>query len=334
VLREYLYLGTSPTWVRDHTYQNGLMLTVERPAGTLWTILDHLGTPVVYQDANHAALLMTNFLFSYGEDQVSKNPADIGSPKRFTGHERDQNLSFTEIKDDLDYMHARHYSPHMGRFMSTDPGKDWSGSFPQSWNLYTYARSNPANGTDPTGRCTDPGGSGIRFCIQSFIPHDSVLGFVGDSRGASPDGGTFRTNHSVFLDGRSPTFEAGVSIWGPYAERGFVHGHLAVAYEGSIFAAAAAGDGLGYGFAPPLHYNLTVVPDGEGGYDVSGTHSAFPSFEVWVYDDEGQPRRVYVHNASASNWLEALIGLTTTVDVEKLDVENRGGDNSNGNNPF
>jgi len=47
---------------------------------------------------------MGSFLFPYGEDQITKNPSDIGSPKRFTGHERDQNLSLADFKDDLDYI--------------------------------------------------------------------------------------------------------------------------------------------------------------------------------------------------------------------------------------
>jgi RHS repeat-associated protein len=127
------------------------MLTVERPAGTLWPIADHLGTPVVYQDTNHASSIMGSFLYAYGEDQVNKNPADIGSPKRFTGHERDQNLSFAEMKDDLDYMHARHYSPHLGRFLKPDPFLRPSRAIaaPLLWNMYSYAASNPVNAVDP-----------------------------------------------------------------------------------------------------------------------------------------------------------------------------------------
>jgi len=168
VLREYLYLNSTKTWTRDYTYQNGLMLTVERPAGTLWPILDHLGTPVVYQDANHAGSLMGSFLFPYGEDQITKNPSDIGSPKRFTGHERDQNLSLADFKDDLDYMHARYYSPHLGRFLSVDPVNSAELRAPQSWSKYTYVTGNPLRFVDPTGEY----GRGSGFTNEQWTRFD------------------------------------------------------------------------------------------------------------------------------------------------------------------
>ncbi|NOZ57199.1 MAG: RHS repeat-associated core domain-containing protein [Calditrichaeota bacterium] len=68
---------------------------------------------------------------------------------KFTGHERDLGLN-GQTTDDLDYMHARHYSLHLGRFLSTDPVGGSIGSS-QSWNRYSYVVGNPINGTDPTG---------------------------------------------------------------------------------------------------------------------------------------------------------------------------------------
>ncbi|HQN10444.1 MAG TPA: RHS repeat-associated core domain-containing protein, partial [Thermoanaerobaculia bacterium] len=53
---------------------------------------------------------------------------------------------------DLDYMHARYYSPVVGRFLSIDPGRDWNAREPQSWNLFSYARNNPLRYVDPDGR--------------------------------------------------------------------------------------------------------------------------------------------------------------------------------------
>jgi uncharacterized protein RhaS with RHS repeats len=49
------------------------------------------------------------------------------------------------------YMHARYYSPELGRFLSVDPG-GFDPSRPQSWNRYTYASNNPINRVDPDGK--------------------------------------------------------------------------------------------------------------------------------------------------------------------------------------
>jgi len=57
----------------------------------------------------------------------------------FTGHERDLGASSSE----LDYMHARYYSPALARFVSVDTvGGDPSSS--QSWNRYSYTQNNPS----------------------------------------------------------------------------------------------------------------------------------------------------------------------------------------------
>lgn len=50
-----------------------------------------------------------------------------------------------------DYMHARYYSPNLGRFLSVDPVGGTVGSS-QSWNRYAYVENNPVNLTDPTGK--------------------------------------------------------------------------------------------------------------------------------------------------------------------------------------
>jgi RHS repeat-associated protein len=78
------------------------------------------------------------------------NPGGVNVPFKFTGKERDS-------ESGLDNFGARYNSSNMGRFMSPD----WSAvvvsvpfakfSDPQSLNLYSYARNNPLNLTDPDG---------------------------------------------------------------------------------------------------------------------------------------------------------------------------------------
>jgi RHS repeat-associated protein len=65
----------------------------------------------------------------------------------FTGHERELGAHSA----DLDYMHARYYSPRLGRFLSIDPVGGEAGSS-QSWNRYTYVLDNPLKLIDPDGR--------------------------------------------------------------------------------------------------------------------------------------------------------------------------------------
>jgi RHS repeat-associated protein len=49
-------------------------------------------------------------------------------------------------------MHARYYSPTVGRFVSVDPVLG-DPARPQTWNRYAYVHNNPINLTDPDGRC-------------------------------------------------------------------------------------------------------------------------------------------------------------------------------------
>jgi len=70
---------------------------------------------------------------------------------KFTGHERD--LGGVGGEDDLDYMHARHYSPYLCRFLAMDPAaQSVTLGLPQSWNKYAYVGNNPINRVDPDGR--------------------------------------------------------------------------------------------------------------------------------------------------------------------------------------
>lgn len=63
-------------------------------------------------------------------------------------------LTLVETEDSTDFMHARYYSPNLGRFMSVDPVGGTIGSS-QSWNRYSYVLNNPLNLVDPTGMMND-----------------------------------------------------------------------------------------------------------------------------------------------------------------------------------
>ncbi|MCD4751049.1 MAG: RHS repeat-associated core domain-containing protein, partial [Thermoanaerobaculales bacterium] len=72
--------------------------------------------------------------------------ADPETTHLFTGHERD----LGEGSSELDYMHARYYSPYLARFLSVDPVGGSVGSS-QSQNRYSYVMNNPLKYTDPDG---------------------------------------------------------------------------------------------------------------------------------------------------------------------------------------
>lgn len=90
------------------------------------------------------------------------NLGGVNVPFKFTGKERDS-------ESGLDNFGARYMGSNLGRFMSPDETLvDQQPEEPQSWNLYSYVRNNPLNGTDPTGNACVSNGNG---------------GYVDDTRG-------------------------------------------------------------------------------------------------------------------------------------------------------
>ncbi len=89
--------------------------------------------------------------FPFGQEATDSGADEI--QLKFTGHERDK--TGTGSRSELDYMHARHCSPVVGRFLSVDPAKSATTPHPQSWNRYTYGANGPINFVDPDGRAIE-----------------------------------------------------------------------------------------------------------------------------------------------------------------------------------
>jgi RHS repeat-associated protein len=155
VLRDYFSSATTTT-VEDYIHRDGQLLAVQigqtgngLAQPTRHFSLDHLGTVRLITDANGSQLAY-HVYYPTGREATSIN--QDSERRKFTGHERDLGDP-TSDADDLDYMHARHYSFLTGRFLGVDPvGGD--PSEPQSFNLYGYVRGQPLNATDPTGLLT------------------------------------------------------------------------------------------------------------------------------------------------------------------------------------
>lgn len=112
--------------------------------------VDHLGSVRLWTDAAGANL--PGFIYYPFGKQLNSTVDD--EQMRFTGHERDL-WNTTSANDDLDYMHARHYNPQLGRFLQIDP---LAGSVraPQTLNRYAYVSGNPLSRIDPRGREEKP----------------------------------------------------------------------------------------------------------------------------------------------------------------------------------
>jgi RHS repeat-associated protein len=89
--------------------------------------------------------------FAFGPELSGATAEPSATTLKYTGHERD-NWSSGPLEA-LDYMHARYYSPWMGRFLSVDSHLG-TPEVPQSWNRYAYTMGNPLKATDPDGNAT------------------------------------------------------------------------------------------------------------------------------------------------------------------------------------
>jgi len=160
VLREFISRDGSAgpgtgswSWTRDNVFRDGLLLATRHVAnGTPVTHhyhLDHLGTPRRVTDQNDRTVGFHDY-YAFGPEASGGVTEPAASSLQYTGHERDK-WGGAEGLDTLDYMHARYYSPVMGRFLSVDPVLGDPGE-PQSWNRYTYVANNPLRYIDPDGR--------------------------------------------------------------------------------------------------------------------------------------------------------------------------------------
>ena len=144
-------------WIKDYIWRDNLLLATRQiePGATTPTTyhyhLDHLGSPrQITDDANR--IVGTHHYHPFGPEQTQNQQNERSHTLlKYTGHERDL-VGAAEGLDTLDYLHARYYSPAMGRFLSVDPA-GWDLRRPQSWNRYSYVLNNPVNLTDPTGSC-------------------------------------------------------------------------------------------------------------------------------------------------------------------------------------
>ena len=152
VARELTYNTLTSTWslTKDYVLRDGRLIAAYSGSDTSPSRhyhTDHLGsTRLVTDGAGYKLAIHTYWPFGV---EAPGSQADAERLK-FTGHERDSNPLLPGW--DLDYMHARYYSPVTARFLSLDPARSAKAEVPQSWNRYLYAFNSPINYLDPDGR--------------------------------------------------------------------------------------------------------------------------------------------------------------------------------------
>lgn len=156
VLREFTSEadGSSSTrWTRDNVWRDGLLLASRQLlAGAPVTRhyhLDHLGTPRRVTDETDVTVGFHDY-YAFGPEVSGGLDEPAATSLQYTGHERDKWSG--EGMGTLDYMHARYYSPHAGRFLTVDPSATAHLQSPQTWNLYAYVGNDPIGHFDPDGR--------------------------------------------------------------------------------------------------------------------------------------------------------------------------------------
>jgi RHS repeat-associated protein len=224
VARQYnSHLGW--TNYRDYIHRGATLFATADSAGAGGAVrhlhLDHLGTPRLITDASGSPATATfHTYYPFGEEIAGTYNASYTERLRFTGHERDL-VNPAGQGDDLDYMHARHCSPIIGRFLSTDlaQGKPTT---PQSWNRYAYALGNPMKHVDPDGkesRAAIQLDQDIQAVLRGEMSREefnerNAARAAGAAIGASIVGGFFAAEAAITaLAVRLPTlYEAGVAL--------------------------------------------------------------------------------------------------------------------------
>ena len=182
VLREYTYSseGSTWSWDKDYIWRGSQLLGTASSSERRHFHLDHLGSTRLITDDN-ASVVAEHTYAPFGEEVSTV--VDDGEPMKFTGHERDL-LGSTGTTAHLDYMHARYYNPHLGRFLSVDPvGGDVGSS--QSWNRYGYGLNNPLIFIDPDGNEV------IEFGKQKVEIHRGEVLVIGNHEGRATHVATF-----------------------------------------------------------------------------------------------------------------------------------------------
>ncbi|MHB8462710.1 MAG: RHS repeat-associated core domain-containing protein, partial [Vulcanimicrobiaceae bacterium] len=180
---------------------------------------------------------------------------------------------------------VRNYDPQLGSWTTPDA---YAGTVedPMSQQSYMYNNNNPISFSDPSGYCSDPGGRGVRICIDAFIQQRTVMIFYsGDNRtfNGRMKVDRYRVRANVNMTTRTGNVVVGYSHVDGKAKK--ATGGGTVTFSGNTAHVEMNGKAGGFlnGVAPAVQASLTLTMNINGTISVSGTHTQFPSFEIFVY---------------------------------------------------
>ena len=162
----YLEYSTSRGLIKN--YYAGTQLTARSEGGaTYWYQTDHLGSTRLITNSPGNAVQRYDYTPFGGPIAAA---ASTGNDLQFAGKRTDQDNGLID-------MHARHYDPQAGHFISPDT------IIPdplntQALNRYSYVYNSPASYTDPSGHQPEPGiSSSFGSDPMADIPSISIKTF-------------------------------------------------------------------------------------------------------------------------------------------------------------
>jgi RHS repeat-associated protein len=188
---------------------------------------------------------------------------------------------------------TRYLNPQTGQFTQTDPIGLAGGL-----NLYGYAGGDPVNFSDPFGLCPGQQGSGT-ICVAFYIQTKTTLfgSLKGDNRGPSPHSSPSQSRAYVIVDPSNP--EAATPVINPTCTS---RGRCAAPSARNTFDITSDGAG-GFNLemslvnsavpGPRIDASIHFTPDGQGGYQASGTRDGYPSAEAYYYRKDGSVQTIF-----------------------------------------
>jgi len=294
LIKEYIYNGSTPiaTTTQTKIYK---------------VFADHLDTSRRVADSTNN-IVWTWESSPFGETEAT---GTLEFNLRFPGQ-------YFDNETKTHYNINRDYNPVTGRYIQSDPI-----GFDGGVNGFGYVGGMPIVFSDSSGLCIDPGGNGVRYCIDAFISQDWIGArqHRGDNRGSSAfisNGEDYRARVLIANYGGGYDFYPAIGVshdssgnsmagtldsWATGTDN---YDFFSFYVETSNALAQASLPSLIQWAVPSVKLDITIL-----GSQVWGTRTSFPSLEIWMYTDS-YAVQLYYHDAG--HWYDSPLWLATSVE--------------------